>query len=148
MGLKICKDRELIKDVIQSLFLEIWEKRNQLNVTHWNAYLRKSFYRKLIQALQQKKQTHPQSIVENSLTIPSFEQILQEEEIQKEQNNKLQNALLQLGEQERKAIDLRFKEGLSYEEIAQSTGKSKQTIYNQIFQAIKKLRKQLHHILV
>ena len=81
------------------------------------------------------------SILKSS--IPSFEEtLIHLQEIQNLEHN-IQTALDQLPDQEREMLNLRFQKGMEYNEIAESTGKSKQTIYNQIHSAVQKLRKIL-----
>lgn len=149
LGFKMSKDRSLTKDLIQSLFMELWEKRTQLKqVEHWNAYLRKSLYRKMIAALQQQKKqlTFLNNPTPNTpLYTPSYENLLIESQIEITRHHQLQSALQQLPEQERKVLELRFFKDLTYDEIASNTGKSKQTVYNQVFSAISKLRKMLKY---
>lgn len=142
-GFHLSGDRDLTKDMIQSLFLELWEKRPPLHsVTHWNAYLKKSLHRKIVQELKRKNRT-----IQNLdptrpiLTEPSYEQLLINFQTEADRKAKVQNALQNLPLIEKEMLEARFKSGRSYEEIAAQTGKSKQTVYNQIYNAIKKLRK-------
>ncbi|MFK7926291.1 MAG: RNA polymerase sigma factor [Bacteroidia bacterium] len=145
VAIKMGADREMAKDVIQSLFLKLWEKRAHLNqVEHWPAYLKRALERDLVRAFdkkQRKQNLEEKNILE--FETPSYESLL----IQKEQNNKrsrdLQQALSKLPIAQKQVLQMRFQEGLSYEEIALSTGKSKQTVYNQIHSAIKRLKKAL-----
>lgn len=141
----MCADRELTKDVIQSLFLELWEKRAQLGeITYWNAYLKKSLHRKLLGEL--KKPNHHLKAIHTSTqepSTPSYEELLINFQMEEDKRCDLKEAIQLLSEQEKTMLRLRFNEGMNYEEIAKDTGKSKQTIYNQIFSAIKKLRKTL-----
>jgi len=134
LGYRLSGDKELTKDLLQ-------------NIQYLDAYLKKAFHRKVIKALQKNKTT--QERIKNQLETrytPSYEQLLinfQTEAVQKEQ---LQIAIDSLPEQQKETLSLRFKEGLDYAEIASSTGKSQQTIYNQIHSAIQKLRKSFRPI--
>jgi RNA polymerase sigma-70 factor (ECF subfamily) len=148
LGYQISKDRELTKDVIQTLFLEFWDKRERLvGVENWEAYLRRSMHRKMIEVLKKEaRQYKTQSHIEDEFQ-PSYEAILIKVQSEEKAKERLENAINDLPEAQREAIDLRFKEGLSYDEIATLTGKTKQTIYNQIFSAIQKLKDTLTFIL-
>ena len=145
LAFKMSGNRELSKDVIQSLFLELWENRHQMNdVTYWNAYLRKSIYRKMLHELKQKHLTNQNFDPEKHLlSDPSYEDLLIQLQTEESTQKSILLAIQQLPDQERAVLNLRFLEGLSYEEIASNTGKSKQTIYNQIFNALKKLRQSI-----
>ena len=83
---------------------------------------------------------------EQALSVPSYETLLINFQIEKTHKQQLEAAINTLPNQQKEALSLRFKEGLDYEEIAVSTGKSPQTIYNQIHSAIQKLRKALQPI--
>jgi len=139
------RDKELTKDAIQTLFLELWEKKSNLGeVKYWNAYLRKSFYRKMLTELKKKNLLTRNALEENTApSTPSYEELLIKFQNTLSQKKELQSALNELPTQEKKVLELRFFEGLSYEEIAENTGKTKRTVYNQIFSAISKLRKNL-----
>jgi RNA polymerase sigma-70 factor (ECF subfamily) len=64
--------------------------------------------------------------------------------IQKDEQQHLCRLLMdyinELPSRQRELIHLRFYEGLSYDEIAQHTGLSHRTVYNKIYEALKKLR--------
>ncbi|MFK8009301.1 MAG: RNA polymerase sigma factor [Saprospiraceae bacterium] len=145
VGFRLCANRELTKDVLQSFFLELWEKRDRLgHVEHWNAYLRKAFYHRMLQEVQKNRlPTEHLSEGTNKISTPSYETLLINFQQKKSQKQDLENAMKELPDQQKEMLKLRFHEGWSYEEIAANTGKSKQTVYNQIYEAIKKLRKSL-----
>jgi len=148
VGYRLCGDKELTKDLLQSFFLELWESRFQSqNIQYLEAYLKKAFHRKIVKALQ--KNTANQVSLKNKiqpLSVPSYESLLINFQIEKKQKEQLETAINNLPNQQKEVLSLRFKEGLDYDEIAVSTGKSRQTIYNQIHGAIQKLRKSFRPI--
>ncbi len=145
VGFRMCGDKEFTKDALQSFFLEIWEKRENLqHVEHWNAYLKKAFYRKMLEEIKKNKlPTISISEITHQLSTASYETLLIKFQSEKIQQAKLQNALAQLPDQQKEMLKLRFYEGMNYEDIAKESGKSKQTVYNQIYEAVKKLKKIL-----
>lgn len=148
LGYRLSGDKELTKDLLQSFFLELWESRFQSkNIQYLEAYLKKAFHRKVVKVLQKNQSI--QKKIKNQVAIkntPSYEQLLVDFQIQEAQKKQLETAINKLPAQQKEALSLRFKEGLDYEEIAASTGKSQQTIYNQIHSAIQKLRKSFRPI--
>ncbi|MEM1323874.1 MAG: sigma-70 family RNA polymerase sigma factor [Bacteroidota bacterium] len=146
-GFRLSGDRDLTKDRIQSLFLELWEKRIPLDsVSHWQAYLKKSLHRRILKELQQKKRlTSDQKDALAALAEPSYEELLINAQTEAYRKQKVRNAMEELPLVEKEMLEARFKEGFSYEEIAKQTGKSKQTVYNQIYNAMKKLKKAVLH---
>jgi len=145
MGFKMSGRRELTKDCIQSLFLELWENRGRLSeVEHWNAYLKKSLYRKIASELKKPLvNTKELNSSFSKHSDPSYEELLINFQNNESKRKDLHAALNNLPEKERKVLRSRFYEGMSYDEIAETTGKSKQTVYNQIFSAVKRLKKAL-----
>ena len=147
-GYQISNDRELTKDVIQILFLEFWDKRDRLvGEENWEAYLRRTMHRKMIEVLKKEARQYKNQVNTEAEFQPSYEAILIKVQSEEKAKERLENAIKDLPEAQREAIDLRFKEGLSYDEMAALTGKTKQTIYNQIFSAIQKLKDTLTFIL-
>lgn len=147
MALQLGADRELAKDLIQALFLRLWEKRSaQPAVEHWPAYLKKSLTRDTLRALQAGRQTTSQATEATTTDQPqslSYESLLVEQEQSQARREALQKGLDSLPPKEKAVLGMRFLQGLSYEEIAKIQGTSKQTVYNQIHKAIKRLRELL-----
>lgn len=145
VGFKMCGNKEFTKDALQSFFLELWEKQDRLqNIEHWNAYLKKAFYRKMLVELKKNKlPTISISETTHQISTASYETLLINFQTEKVHQANLQNALAQLPDQQKEMLKLRFYEGMNYEDIAKESGKSKQTVYNQIYEAVKKLKKML-----
>ena len=143
VGYRLCGNKELTKDLLQSFFLDLWESRFQSqNIQYLEAYLEKAFYRKVVKAIKKNKSIQlGLSDQEHFLSVPSYESLLINFQTEKTKKKQLETAINNLPTQQKEVLSLRFKEGLDYEEIAASTGKSQQTIYNQIHSAIQKLRK-------
>ena len=145
VGYRLCGNKELTKDLLQSFFLELWEKRFQSHkIQYLEAYLKKAFHRKVIKTIQKNKTLQIGiKTQEQVVSVPSYETLLINFQTETTKQQQLEIAINKLPIQQKETLSLRFKEGLDYEEIAASTGKSQQTIYNQIHSAIQKLRKSL-----
>ncbi len=144
-GYRLSGDKDFTKDIIQVFFLELYEKQDQIkNVDNINAYLSTSFRRKVINEIQKKdKRRKHLSVNSNQNSSPSYETLLIKSQKEEEQKFMLENALDGLPVVQKEMIKMRFLQELSYKEIAEITGKSPQTIYNQIHTAISKLKKGL-----
>lgn len=144
MGIRLCGKREFTKDVIQSFFVELWEKEVwEKEIQFMPAYLHKAFYRKMLYELK-KQQKRPETGAHPSaeISIPSYESLLIQQQEDLSLQKSISKAMAQLPLQQQKVLSMRFKDGMAYDEIASQTGKSRQTIYNQIHAAVKKLRKK------
>ncbi|MEM1328639.1 MAG: sigma-70 family RNA polymerase sigma factor [Bacteroidota bacterium] len=140
-GWQFSGDRDLAKDAIQTLFLQLWEKQIDLtSVDNWSAYLRTALRRQLLHDLKKRQKD---TSIEQPLIELSYEDLLIQSQTNQQRRQQLQAALQQLPLIEKEMLEARFLQGMSYDEIAQLKGKSKQTVYNQIYTAIKKLRKVL-----
>ncbi|UZR98327.1 RNA polymerase sigma factor [Chondrinema litorale] len=145
-GLKYCFDKELMKEVLQEVFLEIWEKRNTLpEVNNVKGYLYAIVIRKINRSLSSKKhKTLPlENASQQTISVQSYEFALIESIKTNELKSRLQKALSVLTTKQKKIIIMKFFEDMSYEEISLKTGNNKRTVYNQIYEAIKILKKYL-----
>lgn len=145
-GLKLVYDKELVKDAIQDLFIELWDTKNKLaEVQSIKAYLYKSLRRKLIaQVTKERKKFDRNYDVETSnKKTTSFEINLIEKQRFEEQRQELNNALAHLSEKQREIIHLKFYGHLSYSEIAEIMSLNKKSVYNLIARTIKLLKKRI-----
>jgi RNA polymerase sigma factor (sigma-70 family) len=121
-GVRICQDKDLVKDCIQTLFVEIWHKKEHLSeVSSVKYYLFKSLRRKLVRELtQQHKFKNEQELEENYTFEVTFshEFLLISEQVSQENIHRLMNAFQFLTQRQKEAIFLRFYENLEYEQIA------------------------------
>jgi len=143
-GFRLCGDKELTKDSIQELFLELWQKRKQLSdIQNVKAYFKTSLRRKIIRKIKEQRKRNYQSLDDaiREIPVPSYEQLLIVAQDDLVEKSRLQKALKSLSPQQLEMLKLRFFKEMTYQKIAETTGKSKQTIYNQVFDAVKKLRK-------
>ena len=150
-GLSIYPDRALVDDMIQEVFINIWQKRaSATNIVSPKSYLKKILARKIIKKRQlvikqEKAKTNPHT----PLQLPSYESMLIQQQQNEETRIKLEKALSELTTKQKVIIQQRFFEGLSYDEIAEKNQTQKRTIYNQVHTAINILKKyMLVHVLL
>lgn len=143
-GFCLSKDKELTKDCIQELFLELWHKSATINkdVQDIRSYLFTWLRRKInkaisVSAQQKRKQT---SIGSADDTEPSYEELLIAFQNSENKKQKLKNALGHLTKKQLEIIKLRYFDNLSYEEIACKTSLTNRTVYNIVYEALRRLR--------
>ncbi|WP_339712361.1 sigma-70 family RNA polymerase sigma factor [uncultured Kriegella sp.] len=151
-GLKLIKDKELIKDCIQELFVEIWNSKHKLGrVKSIKSYLFKSIRRKLIaESVKQRKRSMPLDLKPNFLKVlvtPSIEFDMIERQCFDQQCQKLKKALEKLTDRQKEIIHLKYYTQLSYEEIAEIMSLSKKGTYKLMGRSICFLRKYMGAIL-
>jgi RNA polymerase sigma factor (sigma-70 family) len=146
-GITLTANRELTKDCLQELFLEIWHKQDFLgneikNVrSYLFTWLRRKIFRELTLLSGEK---YTDEMVESSFTQElCYEELLIAFEESEERKEKLRSALKNLTKQQLEMIRLKFFEKLTYSEIAAKTSLTPRTIYNLIYQAIRHLREHM-----
>jgi RNA polymerase sigma factor (sigma-70 family) len=121
-GVRISQDRDLVKDCIQNLFVEIWQKKERLGeVKSVKYYLYKSLRRKLVKELMNQQKYRTEQDVEENYTFEvtfSHEFLLISNQINKENVDRLLNAFQFLTQRQKEAVFLRFYENMEYEQIA------------------------------
>lgn len=142
-GLKIAGNKELVKDCIQQIFLEIWSKKENLSqVRLMRPYLMKYLKRHLVRQIRLQHQFVPYK-QEGVETVYPYEYLIIEHQSSEVLRSKLRLAMQQLSSKQLKVITMKFMEGLTYEEIAEVTGTKPRTIYNQVHEALKKLKQAI-----
>lgn len=141
---KICRDKELSKDCVQDLFVQLWEKKKNLNeVAKVRSYLIQSIWHILIKKL--KKTNRSLSLDESSHyesdVIFSREHILINNQSKEDKKVKLTAAIQNLSKHQREIIFMQYYEGLTISEIQQVTELKYQSIKNLTYRAMVSLRK-------
>ncbi|MCX2453717.1 sigma-70 family RNA polymerase sigma factor [Pedobacter sp. PLR] len=146
-GSKFSKDKDLIKECIQDLFVGIWTRRSTLgNPDHLKNYLYKSFRHLLFKKAFQLQNFE---VYEEETDNYSFQVSLNVEEaiIDGEHRSKvteqLNLAMSKLTARQREAVFLRFYEQLSYEEIAEVMDISVKASYKIMARALGFLKENL-----
>ncbi|GAB3711081.1 sigma-70 family RNA polymerase sigma factor [Spirosoma flavus] len=142
---KFTTDKNLVQDCIHDLFIEIWEKRENLSdTTSIKYYLFKAMRYTMIDQLKRKPW-----LVENGTVSGGFDFVLPyeahliAEQLSDEQNARILKALNTLTQRQKEAIFLKFYNNLSYEEIASIMSMNIDSSYNLISKALRVLRKNI-----
>lgn len=145
-GSKFSLDKDLIKECIQELFVNIWTRRDFIsNPADVKNYLFKSFRLsvfKKISLLQKHKEYVETEDYPFSITL-SIEDIIVEGEKKEELRKRLEPALQKLTDRQKEAVFLKFYENLSYDEIAGVMGISVKATYKLMARSMGFLRENL-----
>ena len=142
-GTKLCNDEDAVKDSLQELFLELFLKRDKINISPENLkfYLTLALRRNLVKKIQSgRKLIH--GFNENVDFEPQYSiefQII-EQENDTEINMKVTNALNQLPSKQKEVVYLRFNESLEYDEIAKILEITIESVRKQVHRALKTVR--------
>ena len=145
-GFRVTADKEKVKDAIHEMFCEIWQKRTSLaDVTNIKAYLKTYLKRKLLKDLIPDAQYFDINTQTNEPELKeySYEHLLIENQSSEIQKNKIFNALNQLTPSQKEIIQLKYFEGLNYEQIAAALNLKPRTVYNHVYEGLLTLKKLL-----
>lgn len=143
---RFTKDRDLIKDCLQDLFLELWNRRKAVVETPYvTIYLIKALRNNLFRKLKKEQDwrsslehgIEPETPVTDEYTA-ELDWIMSEETAETEQS--LRKAVDQLPKRQQEVVFLKFYQGLSNDDIAQVMNVEKQTVANFLYRAMMQLR--------
>jgi RNA polymerase sigma factor (sigma-70 family) len=151
-GFSLSADKELTKDCIQELFLEIWNKRPSLEKEVRNVksylftWLRRKISRELARILKEKTGQH--TIEEFPIAQASYEELLIAFQQSEEKKEQLRAALKKLTKKQLEIVKLKFFENLNYQAIAGKTSLTPRTVYNIVYEAVRHLRESMRLIVL
>lgn len=134
------KDRDRSEDLVQELFVKLWNERERLNVTgSLKAYLFSAVRNRSLNELEKVVRMKPL----NERLHDTSQDDTPSEEDHTWRSARVLAAIEALPEERRKVFKLSRNEGLKYHEIAARLGISVKTVENQMGKALKTLREEL-----
>ena len=142
-GSKITRDRELVKDCVQDIFVEL--QRLPPNLQHpeyIEFYLFKSLKNAILHKAKENKRTNNLAIEEMVGFDLQFniEQDTFNLESDRLRTEKLKSILQTIDPQKRELLFLKFSTGLNYVEIGQLLGMNPDTVKKQVYRTLDHLR--------
>lgn len=141
-GKKITYKSEIVEDAIQDLLAEIWHRREKLTTPDSvKAYLLRAMRQKLLKHLLQYRRITfvgeylPTGTVGDDSTSHATDAL----EIHPDLWADIQRAMACLSPKEQEAVTLKYTENLSHDEMVDIMGIKKQTLYNLLHNALRKL---------
>lgn len=141
---RFMRDQNRSEDVVQDLFVDLWNKRQQLShVESMPAYLRRSTQFKCFDQLRKDKR-NPVSEFEFPKDLKSSDDLsIEEEMISKEKITHIRKVIDTLPDKGRSVFLMSRSDGMSYKEIAETLDVSLKTVEYHMMQNLKFLRKAL-----
>ena len=140
----ITNDKDLIKDCLHDLFVELWKNHSNLGpTTSVKFYLMASIKRKIVRHLDGnlRATAHHVSYLRDYMEdLPSQESVLIRDEIHFEISSKVSNGMHLLSKRQREAIHLKFFKNLDTDQISEQMNINAQSVYNLIFGALRVMR--------
>ena len=141
----IVKDSAEAKDIVQSAYVKLWEKRNEVNwPTSVQSYLYTTVYRLSLNIVRNRKirNAHHQKIV------PMQQSEMRNSAEQKESSERIQKAIDELPPRCKEVFYKSRMEGKTYADIAMELDISVKTVEVQIGKALKFLRERLADMII
>lgn len=140
---RFIKDKTLIEDLAQDVFLRFWQKRDRIDVTSsLKAYLGRMAVNEALGYLRSKKNVFSEEINDDWQSLGT-DRSVEENYLHLELSDHIRAAIDRLPPKCRLVFTLSRYEGLSYKDIAEQLGISIKTVENQMGKALKILREDI-----
>ncbi len=142
-GSRFSSDPDFIRDCIQELYLELWERRSFLSETSFvKSYLLKSLRHKLIkETVKLRRFQEPQDLFfDADLSEHSIESDIIDNEGITWMIKRLNQIVSKLTKRQQEIIYLRFYQNLEHDDISQIMGLGKQSVANLLYRTIKEIK--------
>ena len=142
LALKVTKSNLLAADIVQEVFLKIWEHRTEIeHISNIDAWVTRIVKNKLIDFM--RKASADERLKATLWRNMQESQYITEQLMDaKESGNLLRKAVEELPEQRRLVYRLNRESGLNYHEIAKELSISRHTVKNQLSLALRFLQKK------
>ncbi|MBD0258408.1 MAG: sigma-70 family RNA polymerase sigma factor [Cytophagales bacterium] len=148
-GRKFTADTTLVEDCVQDLFVELWERRAALGDTDSiRFYLYRSLRRRIVRALMAAQRFDPGDEASDGAfgVHLSPEHTLIAAQLDAERQHVLGAALAQLPKRQQEALQLKYFDNLSNQQIAQVMDISVDSVYKLVCGALGSLKKRIRKV--
>jgi len=139
------KSHAKAQDLTQDLFIKLWTRRKELDISNLRAYLRVGIRNRVFNLFEKERRYVP---FEKLLQLPVEENQADITAIRNEFMAAYQALVDALPEKRQKIFRYRFDDGLSTEEIAEKLNISRKTVQNQLGRATSSVRSELTQLIV
>ena len=140
--MQMAHDKHLVEDLLQNLFIKIWQKRHQLGtVANIRAYFYFASRAEFIDHYRTSvRRAHKLSAVPFHEFEPSIEDLISSREQEQKRSSAMRLAISKLSERQREMITMRYLEEMDYEHISSVTGIKYQSVVNRVYRGIQVLK--------
>ena len=139
----VLREKEICEDIVQDIFIDLWKRRHDVQITNLNSYLYKSVKFQIFNHFRKSKYKE-QLLIEFDLVVENSN--LDEMYEKKELKIHINNIISKLPARRRLIFHMSRNHGLSNREISENLNISVQTVKNQISESLKFIRNSLKDI--
>ncbi len=137
---KLSGDLNLAEDIVQEVFIDIWNKRTRITIHSLRSYLFRSCHNRFLEYLRKNKTNLNRTSLDDIKLETLYELYKEEEDLENERIEKLSRAIEMLPPKCKQAFKLSKFENLKYKEIAEVMGISIKTVEIHLSKALSRLR--------
>jgi len=145
---RFTQDNELIKDCIQEVFISLWQRRQTIGIIlSPKFYFLRAIKNKVLKSLDRlRRKPGNQSLPEEYDFSHEFsiEKMIIAKQVSEENSIRLKTILALLSKREKEVIYLKYYQYLDNGQIADLMNISRQSVYNLLHEAIRKLKGLWH----
>ena len=144
----VCSDNETSSEIVHDIFLNLWLRREKLQIENFKGYItasaRYQIYRHLKSKVKRSLEYREELEFINQVAVNDGENNIHYRELER----KVEEELEELPKRCKEIFTLSRKEQLSNDEIAKRLDISKRTVENQLTHALRHLRLSIRHFIV
>jgi RNA polymerase sigma-70 factor (ECF subfamily) len=144
----VCSDREVCSEIVHDIFLNLWLKREKLQIESFKAYIvasaRYHVYRHVKNARRKSLEYREDLEYSSRVSMNDGELNIHYQDLEKSVDKELE----ELPRRCKEIFTLSRREQLSNDEIATRLDISKRTVENQLTHALRHLRLSMRHFLI
>jgi RNA polymerase sigma factor (sigma-70 family) len=130
----------LCEEVVQDIFIDLWQQRAVREIQNLEAYLRTCMKFKVFEVYRKNRKT--KSMLEENLSLMQQHEISEYDQYaQKDLKSLIEDWIAHLPQKRKEIFKMRYLDELSTKEISEMTQSSQNTIQNHLGISIAKLRK-------
>jgi len=145
---RFTQDEALIKDCIQEVFISLWQRRQTIGVIlSPKFYFLRAIKNKVLKSLDKAQRQFGLHLLPEDYDFThefSVERMIIAKQVTEENAARLNGLLAQLSKREKEVIYLKYYQYLDNGQVAELMNISRQSVYNLLHEAIRKLKELWH----